>query len=405
MMDRVPTHAVRTINEKVNMKRDYDTIVLGLGSLGSAALYRIARRGGEVLGLEQYPIGHDKGSSQDHSRIIRLSYHTPGYVELARQAYKAWAEVEAEAGEQLIFKTGGLDLWPAEPAFPMSDYTESMAACGVGFERLSAGEIMHRWPQFRLNDDVTGIFQAEGGIATPNLSNAAHRRLATAYGAITRDNAPVESVRAVDNELELLAGGERYRCRHLVVAAGAWSNQVLTHFGRRIHLTITQEQVTYYRPVNVEEFMPERFPVWIWMDEPSFYGFPIFGESGPKAAQDVGGERVTAETRTFEPNPAALARLERFLGQVLPGMRGPHLYTKTCLYDLPPDRNFVLGILPDHPNVSLAIGAGHSFKFAALIGKILSDLAFDGHTTYNIVPFSIERPILYEENPVLNFMC
>jgi sarcosine oxidase len=405
MMGRMPIRAARTINDRANMKRDYETIVLGLGALGSSALYQIARRGGEVLGLEQYQLGHGNGSSQDHSRIIRLSYHTPHYVELARQAYKAWAEVEAEAGEQLIFKTGGLDLWPAEPAYPMADYTESMAACGVGFERLSAGEIIHRWPQFRLNDDVTGIFQEEGGIATPNLSNAAHRRLATAYGAITRDNAPVESVRAVNDELELIAGGDLYRCRHLVVAAGAWSNRILTHFGRQIHLTITQEQVTYYRPVNVEEFMPERFPVWIWMDEPSFYGFPVFGEPGPKVAQDVGGEQVTPETRSFEPNPATLARTEAFLAAVLPGMLGPQLYTKTCLYDLPPDRNFVLGNLPEQPNVSLAIGAGHSFKFAALIGKILSDLALNGQTNYDIGLFSVERPILYEENPVLNFMC
>jgi sarcosine oxidase len=405
MIIRVPIHAIHTINNRENMKRDYDTIVLGLGALGSAALYRIARRGGEVLGLEQYPIGHGNGSSQDHSRIIRLSYHTPGYVELARHAYAAWSEVEVDAGEQLIYKTGGLDLWPAEPAYPMADYTESMTACGVGFERLSAGEIMRRWPQFQLNDEVTGIFQEEGGIATPNLSNTAHRRLAAEHGAVIHDRTPVDLIRAVGDELELIAGGDLYRCRHLIVAAGAWSNHVLTHFGRHLHLTITQEQVTYYRPANVEDFMPERFPVWIWMDEPSFYGFPVFGEPGPKVAQDVGGDRVTPETRSFEPNPATLARTEAFLATVLPGMLGPQLYTKTCLYDLPPDRNFVLGGLPELPNVSLAIGAGHSFKFAALIGKILSDLAFDGRTDFDIDPFSIERPILHEENPVLNFMC
>ena len=89
----------------------FDTIVLGLGGLGSAALYRLARRiGGDCLGLEQFDLDHGRGSSQDHSRIIRLYYHTLAYVELAKQAYTAWAEVEDDAGEQLVFKTGGLDL-------------------------------------------------------------------------------------------------------------------------------------------------------------------------------------------------------------------------------------------------------------------------------------------------------
>jgi sarcosine oxidase len=384
----------------------FDTIVLGLGGLGSAALYRLARRlGGAVLGLEQYELDHGRGSSQDHSRIIRLSYHTPGYVELAKQAYTAWAEVEADAGEQLIFKTGGLDLWPADPAYPMSDYTDSMAACGVSFERLAADEVMYRWPQFHLTEDVTGIYQAEGGIATPNLSNAAHRRLARRYGAIIRDNAPVMTVRPVGERIAIEAGGELYHCRHLVIAAGAWSNRILTHFDRRLHLTITQEQVTYYLTPHAADFMPDRFPVWIWMDEPSYYGFPVFGEPGPKMAQDVGGQRVTPETRTFEPNPTTLARTEAFLARHIPTMLGERLYTKTCLYDLPPDRNFVLGSLPEHPNVTLAIGAGHSYKFAALIGKILSELALDGRTSYDIAPFHIDRPILLEENPPLNFMC
>src|SRR5690606_35192341 len=185
-------------------------------------------------------------------------------------------------------------------------------------------------------------------------SKATHRRLARAYGATIRDNAPVAAVHPVGDEIEVVAGGDTYRCRHLVVAAGAWSNHALAHFGRRLHLTITQEQVTYYRTPHAADFMPNRFPVWIWMDEPSFYGFPVFGEPGPKVAQDVGGERVTPETRTFEPNQATLARTEAFLARIIPTMLGERLYTKTCLYDLPPDRNFVLCNLPERPNVSLA---------------------------------------------------
>ena len=388
------------------MKHDFHTIILGLGGLGSAALYWVARRsGGDVLGLEQFEMGHARGGSQDHSRIIRLSYHTPGYVELAKAAYATWAEVEAEAGEQLFFRTGGLDFWPEGTPFRLADYTDSMDVAGVPYERLTAGEVMRRWPQFHLTDDVTAIYQAESGIATPNLSNAAHRRLAQRYGATVRDNAPVEAVRPVGDELEVMAGGETYRCQRLIIAAGSWSNHIVAHFGRRLHLTVTQEQVTYYHSPVVEEFFPDRFPIWIWLDEPCFYGFPVFGEPGPKVAQDVGGERVTPETRTFEPNAATLARTEAFLARVLPGMLGPHIYTKTCLYDMPPDRDFVLCSLPERPNVSIAIGAAHAYKFASLIGRILSDLALDGATVHDISPFHIDRPILLEEDPVLSFMC
>ena len=377
------------------MKQQYHTVVLGLGGLGSAALYWSARRlGADVLGLEQFEMGHARGGSQDHSRIIRLSYHTPGYVRLAQAAYATWAEVEADAGEQLIFRTGGLDLWPVASAFNMADYTGSMDAARVAYERLDAAETMRRWPQFRLSDDVTAIYQAQSGIATPNLSNAAHRRLAVGYGATIRDDAPVEGVRPVGDELEVTAGGVVYCCQRLIVAAGAWSNRVLAHFGRQVHLTVTQEQVTYFHSLLVEEFFPDRFPIWIWQDEPCFYGFPVFGEAGPKAAQDVGGARVTADTRTFELNAATLARTEAFLARVLPGMLGPHIYTKTCLYAMPPDRDFVLSTLPEQPNVALAIGAGHAYKFASLIGRILSELAIDGQTGYDISPFHIDRLIL-----------
>lgn len=123
-------------------KREFEYIVIGLGGLGSGAAYWLARRAGaEVLGLEQFALGHDNGASEDHSRIIRLSYHTPAYVELARDAYAAWRAVEEDGDERLLVISGGLDLWPRDAAIPMSDYTESMDAQGVPYERLDADEI------------------------------------------------------------------------------------------------------------------------------------------------------------------------------------------------------------------------------------------------------------------------
>jgi sarcosine oxidase len=387
------------------MRRDYETIVLGLGGIGSAAAYWLSKRlGAEVLGIEQFPIGHVRGGSQDHSRIIRLSYHTPAYVRLAKLAYQAWAGLEADAGEALILRTGGLDLSPANAHIPIADYTQSMTACNVPFETLDAGEIMRRWPQFRLAEDVIALYQSASGIAPAARCNAAHLRMARAHGATLLDNTPITALRSVGNEVEIETGGERYRCAKLVIAAGAWSNPMLAHFGWRLPLTITQEQVTYFATPHAEDFMPDRFPVWIWMDEPCFYGFPIYGEAGPKVAQDVGGEEVTAETRSFEPNPAALQRVQHFLRQILPSALGPIIYTKTCLYTLTPDRDFVIDTLPGHPNIAVAIGAGHAFKFASLLGKTLSELVLDHATVADVDPFQIDRAILLEENPPKSFM-
>lgn len=387
------------------MRRDFEYVVLGLGGWGSAAAYWLSRRvGREVLGLEQFELGHVRGESQDHSRIIRLSYHTPEYVELAKHAYQAWAEVERDSGEQLVLRTGGLDFAPRESAIPLTNYSGSMDAAGVPYEHLDGAEIRRRWPQFTVGDEIHGLYQPESGIAMAARGNATHVRMAREHGATLRDRAPVERLRAVDGEVEVVAGGTAYRCRKLVIAAGAWSNAALTHFGMHLPLRVTKEQVTYFATPHEAEFQPNRFPIWIWMDAPCFYGFPIFGEQGTKAGQDAGGEEVTAETRDFEPDRAALQRTVAFLEKYIPRSLGPIIYTKTCLYTLTPDRDFVIDRLPDHPQVVVGIGGGHGYKFASLIGRILSELAIDGRTGRNIEPFRIDRAILQLKNPPVNYM-
>ena len=390
------------------MKRDYTYIIIGLGGIGSGAAYWLSRRAGrDVLGLEQFEIGHTRSASQDHSRIIRLSYHTPEYVELAKQAYAAWDVLEKAANEKLILKTGGLDFAPRVSKIPLSSYIDSMTTAGVPFEHLDAAEIMRRWPQFRLADNIHGLYQSESGIAPAAKCNAAHLRMAREQGAVLRDNSPVTSIRDAGGEIEVVADATTYRCKKLIIAVDAWTNQLLAHFGmtRSVPLTITQEQVTYFATPHLADFLPDRFPIWIWMDDPCYYGFPAYGEAGPKAAQDVGGDEVTPDTRTFESNPATLQRVEDFLAKYIPSALGPILYTKTCLYTLPPDRDFVLDSLPGHESVFVAIGAAHGFKFASLFGKILGELAIDGSTASHIAPFKIDRPILLMQNPPKNFMA
>jgi sarcosine oxidase len=387
------------------MKTDFKAIVVGLGGIGAAAAYWLARRlGGEVLGLEQFEIGHARGASQDHSRIIRLSYHTPAYVRLAQEAYAAWSVLETEAGESLLIKTGGLDLAPRNSAVPLTPYVDSLRACGVPFELLDAAEVMRRWPSFRLPDDVQGLYQAAGGIAPAARCNAAHLRLAQRHGAVLCDHVPVISIRPQGDEMEVVTGEKVYRCERLVIAADAWCNSLLAHVGLKLALTVTQEQVTYFAAPHLADFQPDRFPVWIWLDEPCFYGFPVYGEAGTKAAQDVGGHEVTAETRTFTPNPASLERVRAFLAKYLPSALGPIIATRTCLYTLTPDRDFVLDSLPGYSNAFMALGAGHGFKFASLFGKILGELALDGQTRSDIRAFRFDRPVLHMADPPRHFM-
>lgn len=385
--------------------REYDAVVLGLGGIGSAAAYWLSRRPGlRVLGLEQFELGHVRGESQDHSRIIRLSYHAPEYVRLAKRAYQSWAAVEDESGEQLVLRTGGLDLGPRDAAIDLETYARSMAACSVPFERLDAAEIRRRWSVWRIGDDVHGLFQAQSGIAMAARANAAHQRMAREHGATLIDKSPVERIRMDSGEFEIVAGGERCRAGALAIAAGPWSNGALSHFGWRLPLEVTKEQVTYFAPPDLAPFAPDRFPVWIWMDDPSFYGFPVFGENGPKVAQDAGGRPVDPDSRSFEPDPENSARVRAFLERYLPSSLGAPILTKTCLYTLTPDRDFVVDRLPGAKRAAVAIGAGHAFKFASVLGRILAELIIDGETPSDLSLFSLERPILKESNPARNYM-
>jgi sarcosine oxidase len=263
---------------------------------------------------------------------------------------------------------------------------------------------MRRWPQWRLTDDVHGLFQEQGGIAMAARGNAAHVRMARAHGATLRDRTPVLELRPSAGEVEVRTADATYRCRRLVITAGAWSNRVLAPVDLELPLRVTKEQVTYFASPKLADFHPDRFPVWIWMDDPCFYGFPAFGEAGAKAGQDAGGQETTAETRTFEPDREALDRVLRFLERHLPGALGPIIYTKTCLYTLTPDRDFVLDVLPHQPEIVVAIGGGHGFKFASLVGQILSELAIEGRSSRDLAPFRIDRPILQMKDPPRNYM-
>ncbi len=381
--------------------QEFEYIVIGLGGLGSGAVYWLARRAGaSVLGLEQYAFGHEKGASEDHSRIIRLSYDQQVYADLARESYVAWREVAREAGEELLVISGGLDLFPEGGIVSPANHIAGLTNLGIPFEVLDAARIMRRYPQFTLDEGTVGIFQDQGGIAPAGKCMRAHLRLARQHGATLLENTPVTSIEPFTDGVTVVTPGATYRCRRLIVTADAWTNQLLAPLGAALPLTWTQEQVTYYAAPALREFQPDRFPAWIWYDNPCFYGVPVYGEErGVKVAQDIGGREVTPDTRTFEPNGETLARVGSFMRKHMPMAIGPAIVTKTCMYTLTPDRNFVVDTLPAYPQISLGLGAGHGFKFASIIGRVLSDLAVDGETKYDVGAFAVDRPILTMADP------
>jgi sarcosine oxidase len=363
-----------------------DVAVIGLGALGSAAAWQLARRGVGVVGLERFELGHVRGASHGDSRIIRLSYHTPGYVRRAAAAYRAWAELEADADTELVLRCGGVDVFPPGAAIPAADYLTALSAEHVPFQTLDAAAARDRWPGLAVPDGALVLQQAQTGIVPAGRGTAVLQRRARDHGARLLENTPVVGLAETTDGVELAtADGVRLRARAAIVTADAWTNQLLAGLDVRLPLTVTKEHVVHYAIPSTGdgEHEPGRFPVWIWMDDPSYYGFPSYGEATVKVGQDCGGDPVDPDTRDFEPEREYVDRMTRFVRDRIPAA-GDVVRITTCLYTLTPDRDLVLGALPGHPRVVVGLGAAHGFKFAPWIGGVLADLATTGTTAEDV---------------------
>jgi sarcosine oxidase len=374
------------------MTEHADFVVVGLGALGSATCMELARRGKRVVGLERFDLGHSRGASHDTSRILRHSYHTPEYVRLTQEAYADWDRLERDADEHLVTKVGGLDLFPSDAAISPIDYTRSLDEVGIAFEALPAETVTARWPQFRLPEDLIALYQPDASIVPAAHGTRVMQDQARLHGAELRPHTPVLAVR------DLGAGGVAVEtprgvlhCEGLVVCADAWVNEVLAGIGHHVPVEVTLEQVTYFEPDRPDDFAPGRLPLWIWMDDPSFYGFPCFGAPTVKAAQDCGGPVVDPERHTSKPDREMEALLAGHLDAILPGSGRP-VRSLRCQYTLTPDRDFVISAVPGHAAVVVGLGAAHGFKFAPTFGRLLADLATEGRTTTDLTTFRMDRP-------------
>ena len=283
-----------------------------------------------------------------------------------------------------------------EAATIWDESVEAMTANGVPYRWLDAPNFMREFPQFRIKDHYKVLYQEETGLVDPSKGNAAHQQLAQGHGATILEHCRVEEIRPFSpNKTQVITDEGIFECEKLIITAGAWVQHLMDQVGLDLGLVVTREQVTYYRTPRLRDFMPDRFPVFM-VPTPigGIYGFPIHGEVATKAAIDLTGKPTTAVSRDFEPDVEIEAYQEAWLKEHIPGFLGPKLYTKTCLYTLTKDRGFILDSLPEHPHILLFVGAGHAFKWASLFGRILSELAIDGYTKYDLSAFRLDRPAL-----------
>ncbi|HEY9682212.1 MAG TPA: N-methyl-L-tryptophan oxidase [Drouetiella sp.] len=377
---------------------EFETIVVGGGAAGCSAAYHLARDGCSVLLLEQFDLGHNRGSSHGESRIIRLSYANPGYIKLARAAFQHWSEIESDAEEKLVFMTGGLDLAGRDHK-SLNNRIASLQKERIKHEVIDAGEIRLRYPQFRITNDTIGLVQADAGIVRADRAVQVMARLVRKHGGEVFDKTAVTSIDITDSGARVLTDNGQYSCSKLIIAAGSWTAPVLARLGLTLPLTVTHEQYAFFKPSRKEPFEIGSFPVFIHFNsDPPFevtcrYGFPIFGQDGVKVADEqTPGIATTTETRTFEIDETRIQRLSDYVQTALPEAHGEIMHATTCLYTRTPDEDFIIDKLPGYPHVVIAsVCSGHGFKFASVAGRILADLSERGTTKHGIDQFAISR--------------
>lgn len=366
------------------MDVSYEVIVVGLGAMGSAAAYHLARRGRRVLGLEAYGRGHTNGSSHGRSRIIREAYfEAPDYVPLVQRAYTLWRELAAETGRALLTITGGITAGaPDSPTF--AGALTSARAHNLTFEELDAREVAARFPGFRLPDDTLTIYEPNAGFLDPEACVFAHLDLATRHGATIRHDEPARRWSTDGAGVRVETGHGTYRADRLVIAAGPWAGELLADLG--LPLTVQRVVNVHFAPARPELFAPGRCPVYIiGVPEGDYYGFPALPGQGLKFGRHDAGEACTPQTIRRAIDPGEIDELRAVLDRYLPGAGGEVLHTLTCMYTNTPDRDFILDRHPAHANVVYACGfSGHGFKFASTIGEILAGLALTGGTRHEI---------------------
>jgi sarcosine oxidase len=347
-----------------------------------------------VVLIEQFALGHDRGSSHGAARITRHSYADPRYARLMPAAFRAWRELEADAGESLYLRTGGISFSP-----PDVDYAARVAAnlreLEVPHWRGSGRQWNQRHPVFNLADSYDVVFEPDAGMLRAGKALAIQVELARSYGGDRTRVIPQSPVRRIDLDHDrpvVITDSGRIVADRLIVAAGAWVKRLVPLPG--LSLVPSRQQVLYFRARDSSSFGIGRFPVFIFKGagpDESFYGMPEFQGLGVKVARHGGPESdPDRDDRTID--QAYQSTVRHFLRHHLPSLaEAPIDSTEVCLYTVAPDDQFQVDFLHGRSDVIIASPcSGHGFKFSCLIGAVLADLAVDGHTSVPVEAWRIE---------------
>jgi sarcosine oxidase len=357
----------------VDRSEPVDVIVVGVGGLGSAASFHLARSGLRVLGIERFEVPNEHGSSHGVTRIIRLAYYEhPSYVPLLSRAYELWRELETRAGEQLLHITGSVDAGPPD-SFVFQGSLRSCLEHGLRHEVIDAAEVSRRFPGYRLPAESMAVFQPDGGFLLPERCIVAHVDAARTMGAAVKTGEPVLEWEATSGGVRVTTDRATYEAERLVLAAGAWEGELTG-----LPVVAERQVLAWLDPLKPELFSPARFPVFnLIVDEGRYYGFPVFGIPGFKFGRYHHlEEHGDPDVLDREPNKRDEEVLRAFAERYFPDGAGPTSSLKACLFENTPDEHFLLGVHPEHDNVVVAGGgSGHAFKFASVIGETVAQLA------------------------------
>ena len=373
-------------------QRPFDVIVLGVGGMGSATTYHLARRGKRVLGIERFDIPHSMGSSHGITRIIRLAYfEDPSYVPLLRRAYELWRELERGFGEQLLHITGSIDAGAADSRC----FTGSRRSCelhGLSHEVLDGAAVNRRWPAYRLPAELMAVFQPDGGFLLSERCIVAHVVAAQALGAEIHARERVLAWEPRGDGVRVETERGVYEAERLVISAGAWAGTLVPELAA---LAVPERQVLgWFQPSRPELFAPSRFPVCILqVEEGHYYGLPIVSVPGFKLGRYHHlGEATEADSLDRECHPRDEAVLREFAQKYFPEGAGPTMTLHTCMFTNSPDEHFILDLHPSYPQVAVAAGfSGHGYKFCSVVGEIMADLSESGQTDHDIGLFRLSR--------------
>jgi sarcosine oxidase len=373
----------------------FDVIVIGLGGMGSAAVYRLAGRGLRVLGLEQFSPGHNRGSSHGGSRVTRQAYfEDPAYVPLLLRAAELWEQVERDSGRDIVTYTGGVMIGQPESR-TVAGSKLSAEQWGLNHTLLDAAEIRRRFPTLHPADDEVALYEEKAGFVRPEASVLAHLQLAGQAGAELHFEEIVLGWTADRSGVRVTTNEDSYTADRLVICPGAWAPKLLADLG--IDFEIERQVMYWFAPDGgTAAFEAEHHPIYIWEVDAGtqFYGFPAIDgpDGGAKVAMFRGGKICTPETIDREVHDGEIEAIREHLRPRIPALPGPLLHAATCMYTNTADEHFVIATHPAHDRVTVACGfSGHGFKFVPVVGEILADLAAEGSTGHPIALFDPAR--------------